>query len=149
MSQKYHGTFDELKNLLKSAGILGEWHSDGKGLQTFRSVGGGILNWWQSTGTIQFQGKPDAMAVLKRSLNLGSSQHSLTSQPDEPETHAWKDQADKPVKAHNSDATSILEISKQALTAAGLTVTQISRSTCIVSNPNSDYYCSVVQRVSK
>ncbi len=67
MPNKFHGSFNELKNIVKSTGVWGEWQSDGS-KQTFRSHEGGILNWWQSSGTVQFQGKAKGKLILERSL---------------------------------------------------------------------------------
>jgi hypothetical protein len=151
---KYHGTIDELKSLVSSTGIPGEWHASMGGKHIFRTLDGGVLNWWPN-GTVQFQGKPDARALLERSLYAGSSQSRLTSSPVDgsSQTNGWKFQSDglpdKPVKNSSSGPLSLLERLKQVLSAAGLTVTQITRSECIVHTPDSDHYCSVVQRVSK
>lgn len=81
MKQKYTGTIDELKALIESTGIQGELQSDRKGMQTFRSVDGGVLNWW-SNGTIQFQGKPDAKAILELSLEKLLARKTSNVKPD-------------------------------------------------------------------
>ena len=65
MLKKYYGTFEELQNHVKSTRIQGEWQSDGN-KHVFRSLEGGIINWWSSKGTINVQGKPDEQAYLER-----------------------------------------------------------------------------------
>lgn len=74
MSQKYNGTVAELKNGVKLTQIKGRWASDGKGKHTFYSDTGGILNWWPSTKTIQFQGRERGKEILEgayEDLQLG------------------------------------------------------------------------------
>ena len=51
----FSGTYEELQDDVKLTGIYGEWRDFGNHKQ-FRSDTGAILNWWQSTGAITFQG---------------------------------------------------------------------------------------------
>jgi hypothetical protein len=55
MKMTFSGTYEELQDDVKLTGIYGEWRDLGKHKQ-FRSDTGAILNWWQSTGAITFQG---------------------------------------------------------------------------------------------
>lgn len=64
---KFKGTIEELKALVKDAGISGNWRPDGQGKYTFRSPEGGILNWW-TNGTVNFQGQDYGRSILERSL---------------------------------------------------------------------------------
>lgn len=68
MTEKYHGSFDELKTIVVSTNIMGEWTDDGKGKHTFRSRRGGTLSWWESKGTLLFQGPTDAIKELEQSI---------------------------------------------------------------------------------
>jgi len=63
---KFNGTIEQLKHALTSEAIQGGWTDDGNGKHTFRQSGkgGGVVNWWESTGTIQIQGKADIKAAL-------------------------------------------------------------------------------------
>jgi hypothetical protein len=56
-SMKLHflGTYAELQDEVLLTGIAGEWRDLGDHKQ-FRADTGAVLNWWQSTGTISFQG---------------------------------------------------------------------------------------------
>lgn len=40
------------------------------GALTFRTSQGGIVNWWETTKTVQFQGKPDEQKKLSENLKL-------------------------------------------------------------------------------
>jgi predicted nucleotide-binding protein len=56
---------DALKALVESHGVNGAWTDDGKGKYSFKARSQGILNYWENTGTVQFQGKPEAKAELE------------------------------------------------------------------------------------
>ena len=56
MTTKYKGSRNDLSRALTEAAVDGTWSENGKGLHSFRSVDGGIINFWPSTRTIQFQG---------------------------------------------------------------------------------------------
>ena len=58
---KYDGTFENLVKELASLG--GQWDESQIGKKVLR-VGGGILNWWPTTGTLQFQGSDNGKAEL-------------------------------------------------------------------------------------
>jgi predicted nucleotide-binding protein len=64
MAAKFKGTVEELRALMESASLDGEWSDDGKGRHTFRSREGGILNFWPSTGNVQLQGQASAKEAL-------------------------------------------------------------------------------------
>lgn len=68
MSQKFHGTISELFDVVNSKGVPGRWFFDGAGMHTFRSEKGGVINWWQTTKTIQFQGQSDEEVILRKLL---------------------------------------------------------------------------------
>ena len=51
----FSGTYAALQDEVKRTGIAGEWLDLGNHKQ-FRADTGAVLNWWQSTGTISFQG---------------------------------------------------------------------------------------------
>ncbi len=59
--KQFHGTIEELRGLVETCGIAGEWSEKPEsGLHCYRAKTGEILNWWPSKGTVQIQGKnPD------------------------------------------------------------------------------------------
>ncbi len=67
MAEKFNGTFDELKQRIERHEIVGDWDDDGN-KHSFRSNDGGVLNWWQSTGTLQIQGRPEASRRLRAAV---------------------------------------------------------------------------------
>jgi predicted nucleotide-binding protein len=62
----------DLKGALDAASVEGEWTGEGAGKHSFRGKNGGILNWWPSTGNVQFQGKEEARAELEAAISAGT-----------------------------------------------------------------------------
>jgi len=62
---KFTGEFEELRNKLKSLG--GVWEKNQPGKKVLR-INGGVLNWYESTGTLQIQGKNPGRELLERSI---------------------------------------------------------------------------------
>jgi hypothetical protein len=56
---KFYGYYEGLPNLLALTGIGGVWRDLGNQKQYVANTGA-ILNWWQSTNTVYFQGGPPA-----------------------------------------------------------------------------------------
>jgi len=68
VSRKFTKSFEELKATL--APIATDWDESESGKKVLRK-NGGLLNWFPSTGSLQFQGKLDAKDKLEReALNL-------------------------------------------------------------------------------
>lgn len=65
MSLKFTGTFNDLKEKLSSLG--GEWDDEQPTKKVLR-YNGGVLNWFCSTGTLQFQGRNPGLAQLETSV---------------------------------------------------------------------------------
>ena len=67
---KFYGSVENMKSIVNTYGIQGTWKSEKSGnclKHTFRSVLGGIINWW-SNGTVLFQGKEPDCSALERAL---------------------------------------------------------------------------------
>lgn len=64
---KFKGTKEALIVKIQSLGYTVEIKESGSGLQ-FRAADGAIMNWFPSTGTINFQGDTAASARLKEKL---------------------------------------------------------------------------------
>ncbi|HAT48840.1 MAG: nucleotide-binding protein [Nitrospirae bacterium] len=73
MPNTFHGTLEELKAAVESTGTPGEWLSDGEGKHTFRARSKGVLNWWESKGTLQIQGPAKGKQELEQALNAAIS----------------------------------------------------------------------------
>ena len=53
---KVRSSLAELKAAVSACQLEGEW-SEKNGFHSFHAETGEVLNWWPSTGTVQFQGK--------------------------------------------------------------------------------------------
>jgi len=65
MSLKFRGSYCELKECVLLTGFDGEWHDLKNHHKQYRTNDGGILNWWETTGTITFQGQESAAKQLE------------------------------------------------------------------------------------
>jgi hypothetical protein len=55
---KFLGSLDELQDIVTRCAIPGEWSFHKKNrFYRFQATTGAILNWWPTTGTINFQGR--------------------------------------------------------------------------------------------
>jgi len=64
----YKGTIQNLKKILQ--GTSGLWTLKRNGRYVFRTSGGGVLNWWPSTGNIQIQGQSNGRIFLENILSI-------------------------------------------------------------------------------
>jgi len=60
MSLKFRGNYHRLKKAVTRTGLGGTWRELKYGQRQYRADDGGILNWWETTGTISFQGEKTA-----------------------------------------------------------------------------------------
>ena len=67
MASRFRGSLKELKSLIKTSGIQGDWKEEA-GKHSFRSNDGGIPNWLSNTGTFQLQGQSAGKAALEAAL---------------------------------------------------------------------------------
>jgi hypothetical protein len=61
------GNFKVLRYVVAHTGIAGKWTKEGNQRQ-FRTNSGAVLNYWKTTGTINFQGSQRAAAELRAML---------------------------------------------------------------------------------
>jgi hypothetical protein len=61
------GDFDALKKIVELIGVPGRWAESENHCQ-FRAPSGAVLNYWKTTGTINFQGSQRAAAELRAML---------------------------------------------------------------------------------
>jgi hypothetical protein len=67
MTLTFCGKFKNLKQHTALTGVTGEWRRRQNYYQ-YRAMTGAVLNWWQSTGTITFQGPASAAADFKEAF---------------------------------------------------------------------------------
>ena len=64
MSLKFRGNYSRLKKCVVRTGFDGEWRDLKNHHKQYRTDDGGILNWWETSGTITFQGHGSAAKQL-------------------------------------------------------------------------------------
>jgi len=65
---KHKGSFEDLKTMVRGVGReITSAEPSGNAYQ-IKTEDGAILNWYESTGTVQFQGKPEAKSKLETDL---------------------------------------------------------------------------------
>lgn len=105
MTIKFTDSFEQLKSKLSSLG--GEWSEESQNKKVLR-IEGGVLNWFTSTGTIQFQGKSPGLEKLRNSVPhlLYPSEFAELNN-----TEALVAASDEAVSSQESSATSTIESS--------------------------------------
>jgi hypothetical protein len=73
--KKFWGTYADLKVIVARVDLPGRWHSFGNH-RMYRADSGAILNWWESTGTINFQGPAAAAEEFDIRFNTEASKAS-------------------------------------------------------------------------
>jgi hypothetical protein len=85
MKLKFRGNYRRLQKCVSRTGLGGGWRDLKHGQQQYRTDDGGILNWWQSTGTITFQGEQSAAKELERAfISIASAKGRLQSRHSQP-----------------------------------------------------------------
>jgi hypothetical protein len=80
--RKFRGSLEELEELVATTGIYGEW-IERQQLKQYRADSGAVLNYWESTGTVNFQGPEQAAQELEAAVfcSDGKNTKAATPQP--------------------------------------------------------------------
>ena len=78
---KFPGKIEELQALIAKLGIEGEWNELAKQNYHFTTPEGAVLNWWQKTKTVQFQGSPKIKADFEGSVSKAISEWRPMAKP--------------------------------------------------------------------
>jgi predicted nucleotide-binding protein len=70
MATEFKGTVEALRERIDESRIGGKCSGQGQAKLSFRSDEGAVLNFWPSTGTLQFQGREDAVAALEKAVSV-------------------------------------------------------------------------------
>jgi hypothetical protein len=68
MQIKFLGNYTKLKRCVSRTRLKGEWRDLENRHKQYRTGGGAVLNWWQATGTITFQGHGSAAKHLEQAF---------------------------------------------------------------------------------
>ena len=109
MSPHFEGSIEELQD--RFSHVPGKWSEDGTGKLTFRALNGGVLNFWQGKGTIQFQGKINAKQELESIFEQTTNQSSsCTKEKESPSSQRQPEQRIFIVHGHDMNARDQLEL---------------------------------------
>jgi predicted nucleotide-binding protein len=81
MPLKFTQSFEDLKAILVKLDSAGEWVDLNQNQKQFRHESGAILNWFPSTGTINFQGKSAAAVELEKTVGALLNQEPAEAPP--------------------------------------------------------------------
>jgi deoxycytidylate deaminase len=87
MAVRFSGTTEELKTKLGTLAESGSWTEINPNQHQFRHKNGGVLNWYPSTGAVNFQGQPvgrDALQAEVTALLQDDGSRSASSPPPSP-----------------------------------------------------------------
>ncbi len=79
MALRFSGSTEDLKRLINETIKDGAWTEINQNQHQFRHKGGGVLNWYPSTGAINFQGQPAGREVLQEHVASLLRQQTPTS----------------------------------------------------------------------
>ena len=65
MADKFRGSHDQLRQAVETCGIGGLWKTEEKGVYRYYAANDGIMIWWESTGSLTFQGRDPGKGALK------------------------------------------------------------------------------------
>jgi hypothetical protein len=65
MSLKFRGSYGKLRKCVGRTECEGVWRDLPNGQKQYRTDNGAILNWWESSGTINFQGRDPGRSFEK------------------------------------------------------------------------------------
>lgn len=66
---KFSGTLEDLKTAVGHTRIKGDWRDCGNGQHQFRTKDGAQLNWWGSSGSLNFTGKANEKDRLREEVS--------------------------------------------------------------------------------
>jgi hypothetical protein len=77
MKLMFLGNYKRLEKCVSRTGVAGQWHEPKKGLWQFHARTGAVLNWWESSGTILFQGREPGMQFEQAFISIASAKGRL------------------------------------------------------------------------
>jgi hypothetical protein len=85
MKLEFLGDFKKLEKCVSRTGVDGQWREVKNGPRQFHARTGAVLNWWESSGTIQFQGREPGMQFEQAFISIASEKGRLehTIQPND------------------------------------------------------------------
>jgi hypothetical protein len=91
MQLKFCGNYAKLQKCVSRTRLGGKWRELKNNHKQFRTYDNGILNWWESRGTITFQGEESAAIELERSFTKIASAKGLLHSKHSKQTMTFQD----------------------------------------------------------
>jgi hypothetical protein len=82
VEMKIRGSVKKLQKCVARTKVGGAWHEFPNGHWQFRTHDGAILNWWESSGTVNFQGKDRGRAFEKAFIAAAEAKQLITGEYD-------------------------------------------------------------------
>ncbi|WNZ54704.1 anti-phage dCTP deaminase [Microbulbifer sp. MKSA007] len=118
MSTKFTGSFEELKQKLST--LEGEWDESQPNKKVFR-LGRGLLNWYVTTGTLQFQGKGADKSQLENRVPILLYPNEAQPEPKTEETTVseltLEPTTDSSAPPHNTETSTQPDLEYRFLTS--------------------------------
>jgi hypothetical protein len=84
MSLKFRGNYARLQKYASLVDADGQWRGLVYGAKQYRTNNGAVLNWWEGSGKILFQGHGPAARAFEQSFKaIASAKKRLISEDDE------------------------------------------------------------------
>jgi hypothetical protein len=84
MSQKFRGNYAKLQKYASVVDPDGQWRDLKHGAKQYRTDSGAVLNWWERSGKMLFQGTGPAAREFAQSFKaIASAKRRLISENDE------------------------------------------------------------------
>jgi hypothetical protein len=82
VEMKIRGSVKKMQKCVARTKIGGAWHEFPNGQWQYRTRGGAILNWWASSGTVNFQGKDSGRAFEKAFIAAAEAKRLIDGEGD-------------------------------------------------------------------
>jgi hypothetical protein len=86
MSRKFRGSYDKLRKCVARTRFYGAWRELPNSQRQYRTGDGAVLNWWESSGTINFQGTDPKKAFESAFIAEAEAKRRLISKDAGPVT---------------------------------------------------------------
>jgi hypothetical protein len=77
MNLKFRGNYGKLRKCVSRTEFEGVWRDLPNGQKQYRTENGAILNWWESSGTITFQGRDPGKSFEKAFMAVAEAKERL------------------------------------------------------------------------
>jgi hypothetical protein len=82
VAMKIRGSLKKMQKCVARTKVGGAWHEFPNGQWQYRTHDGAILNWWASSGTVNFQGKDSGRAFEKAFIAAAKAKRLLNGECD-------------------------------------------------------------------